>query len=264
MFGIEQRREVPSAKVRLVERDGNARDARYVIRFKNTLLKNLDSGTIERLSLRPITFELLHEIEFPGKPITHLHFVEEGMASMTATFEDGSQVEVGMFGYESVIGTSALMGTKESLNRIYTQIEGRGFTAPVEAARKEFLNGGSFQTMSLRYVQAQLMQAAQSVGCNAKHNMEQRLSRWLLLCADRAQSSMFKLSQEFLADMLGSTRPTISLAAGILKEHRLIDYARGVIRILDAKRLEQTSCECYRIIKNHFDNYAAFDTDYTA
>lgn len=233
-------------------------------KFKNTLLKTLDSRIIERLSLRPIAFELKHEIEYPGRPITHLYFVEEGMASMTTTFEDGAQVEVGMFGYESVIGVSALMGTKESLNRVYTQIEGRGFTSPIEAARREFLSGGVFQTLTLRYVQAQLLQAAQSAGCNAKHNMEQRLSKWLLLCADRANSGTFKLSQEFLADMLGSTRPTISLAAGILKDQGLIDYARGVIRILDVKRLEQTSCECYRIIKNHLDNYVAFDTDFTA
>lgn len=235
-----------------------------MIRFNNTLLKYLDSGTVERLSLRPVRFEVMHEIEFPGKPITHLYFVEEGMASMTTTFDDGSQIEVGMFGYESVIGLSALMGTKESLNRVYTQIEGRGFMSPIAAARKEFLSCGLFQTLTLRYVQAQLLQAAQSAGCNAKHNMEQRLSRWLLLCADRVQCTIFKLSQEFLADMLGSTRPTISLTAGILKEQGLIDYARGVIRILDVKRLEQTSCECYRVIKNHLDNYAEFDTDFTA
>ena len=183
---------------------------------------------------------------------------------MTATFDDGSQIEVGMFGYESVIGMSALMGTKKSLNRVYTQIEGRGFASPIVAARKEFLRCGVFQALTLRYVQAQLLQAAQSAGCNAKHNMEQRLSRWLLLCADRAHSKMFRLSQEFLADMLGSTRPTISLAAGILKEQGLIDYARGVIKILNVMRLEQTSCECYRIIKNHLDNYAEFDTDFTA
>jgi hypothetical protein len=151
-----------------------------------------------------------------------------------------------------------------SQSEIDTQIEGRGFSSPIEAARKEFLSCGAFQNLTLRYVQAQLLQAAQSAGCNAKHNMEQRLSRWLLLCADRAHSNMFKLSQEFLADMLGSTRPTISLAAGVLKEQGLIDYARGVIRILDVKRLEQTSCECYRIIKNYLDNYAAFDTGFTA
>ena len=92
----------------------------YVSGFKNTLLKHLDAEIIERLSLQPVKFELRHEIEYPGNPIEHLFFVEEGMASMTTTFSDGSQVEVGMFGYGSVIGVSALMGVKRSLNRICT------------------------------------------------------------------------------------------------------------------------------------------------
>jgi CRP-like cAMP-binding protein len=232
--------------------------------FKNSVLRNLDLAETQRLSLNPITFELLHEIEFPGNPIEHLFFVEEGMASMTTTFKDGSQVEVGMFGYESVIGVSALMGTKQSLNRVYTQIPGHGYSCPVEVAREEFNRGGAFQNLALRYVQAQLLQATQSAGCNAKHNVEQRLARWLLLCADRAHSETYDLSQDFLADMLGSSRPTLSLAAGLLKEEKLIQYSRGVIRILDAPRLEKKACECYRIIKNHLDNYTEFDSGITA
>jgi CRP-like cAMP-binding protein len=232
--------------------------------FKNTLLKNMDREIIERLSLRPVTFEVKHEIEFPGRPIEHLYFVEEGMASMTATFDDGSQVEVGMFGYASVIGVSALMGAKRSLNRIYTQIEGCGYFCTVEAGQKEFRRGGPFQALVLRYVQAQLVQAAQSTGCNAKHNMEQRLARWLLMCADRAHTETLKLSHEFLADMLGSTRPTVSITAGSLKEEGLIDYSRGIIRILDAKRLETRACECYHLIKDYLDNYAEFDTGFTS
>ncbi len=171
--------------------------------FKNTLLKALDGEIIERLRLQPVKFELKHEIEYPGNPIDHLYFIEEGMASMTTTFKDGSQVEVGMFGYESVIGVSALMGARKSLNRVYTQIAGYGYSCQVEDARREFRLGGHFQFLALRYVQAQLVQAMQSAGCNAKHNFEQRLARWLLLCADRANIDTFKISHEFLADMLG-------------------------------------------------------------
>jgi CRP-like cAMP-binding protein len=227
-------------------------------------LRNLDIEDIQRLCLHPVTFELLHEIEFPGNPIEHLFFVEEGMASMTATFGDGSQVEVGMFGHESVIGVSALMGTKRSLNRVYTQIAGHGYSCPVKTARDEFRRGGAFQNLALRYVQSQLLQATQSAGCNAKHNVEQRLARWLLLCSDRAQTDTYDLSQDFLADMLGSTRPTLCLAAGLLKEAKLIEYSRGVIRILDAPQLEKKACECYRIIKDYLDNYAEFDSGITA
>jgi CRP-like cAMP-binding protein len=232
--------------------------------YKNTILRNLGAEAIERLRLLPVTFELEHEIEFPGSPINHLFFVEVGMASMTTTFGDGSQVEVGMFGYESVIGISALMGTKLSLNRVYTQIAGHGYSCPVEVARKEFCRGGAFQKLALGYVQAQLVHATQSAGCNAKHNVEQRLARWLLLCADRAQNDTYAMSHDFLADMLGSTRSTVTLAAGLLKEEKLIEYSRGVIRIVDVMGLENRSCECYQIIKNHLDNYVEFDSGATA
>ncbi|MGA3070403.1 MAG: Crp/Fnr family transcriptional regulator [Terracidiphilus sp.] len=232
--------------------------------YKNTLLKALEGDVIERLRLQPVKFELKHEIEIPGNPIDHLYFLEEGMASMTTTFKDGSQVEVGMFGYESVIGVSALMGTKKSLNRVYTQIAGRGYSCRAEDARREFRLGGGFQFLALRYVQAQLVQAMQSAGCNAKHNFEQRLARWLLLCADRAHTDTFKISHEFLANMLGGRRPTITTTAGILKRKGLIEYTRGEIRILDVPGLTKASCECYLIIKDHLDNYAEFDTAITA
>jgi CRP-like cAMP-binding protein len=232
--------------------------------FKNSVLRTVGAEVIHRLCLKPVKFEVEHEIEFPGSPIEYLYFVEEGMASMTTTFEDGSQVEVGMFGYESVIGVSALMGTKRSLNRVFTQIAGHGYSCPVEVGRKEFRLGGVFQSLALRYVQTQLVQAAQSAGCNARHSVDQRLARWLLICADRAHSETFKMSQEFLSHMLGSARPTVSVAAGLLKEEGLIEYSREVIRILDVARLEKRSCECYRVIKNHLDNYMEFDSGITA
>lgn len=231
--------------------------------FRNSLLRALDKETLKRLHLRPVEFELKHEIEYPRRPIKYLYFLESGMASMTTTFEDGSQVEVGMFGVESVIGVSGLMGTRLALNRVYTQIAGHGYYCSIDAARKEFQAGGLFQRLCLRYVQAQLDQAAQSAGCNAKHKFELRLSRWLLLCADRAGSDTFRMSHDLLADMLGGTRATVSIAAGVLKKKTLIKYSRGVIRILDHAALERNACECYLIIKNHLKNYAEFDTPIT-
>jgi CRP-like cAMP-binding protein len=232
--------------------------------FTNSVLKALGPETIERLALRKVRFELNHEIEFPGEPIEHLFFVEEGMASMTTTFQDGSQVEVGMFGYESVIGVSALMGTKRSLNRIYTQIAGRGYTCGIEIGRKEFAKGGLFQRLTLAYVQAQLVQTAQSAGCNIKHEVEQRIARWLLLCADRAHNDTFIMPHQFLGDMLGCSRPSVSVAAKLLKDKKLISYSRGVIKILDVSKLEKTACECYQVIKDHLDNYTEFDSGIVA
>ena len=234
-----------------------------LIHYKNAVLDALSADAVRRLELHPVVFEVGHEMEYPGRHIAHMFFIEAGMASMTATFVDGSQVEVGTFGYESVIGLSAVMGTKRSLNRVYTQIEGRGYSSPMVAAQREFDRCGEFQRIALRYVQTQLVQAMQSAGCNAKHNFEQRLARWLLICADRAHSNTFRMSQQFLADMLGGTRPTISSTAVILKDSKLIEYHRGVVHILDVEGLEKTACECYHVIKDHLNNYAEFDSGTT-
>jgi CRP-like cAMP-binding protein len=228
--------------------------------FKNTLLRAFDGELIERLELTPVIFATDQEIERIGGPIRNLTFVEEGMASCTTTFADGEQVEVGMFGYESVIGISALMGTKLSLNRVYTQIAGSGYCCTLARGSEEFGRGGLFQRLTLRYVQAQLVQAMQSAGCNALHSFEQRLARWLLISADRANTDQFKMSQEYLSHMLGVTRPTVSVSAGHLKQEGLIGYTRGVITILDRAGLERRSCECYQVIRDHLDDYASFDT----
>jgi CRP-like cAMP-binding protein len=242
----------------------NAGNIMHSSTFKNRLLRNLDAGTIERLSLRPINLEVRREIEFPGRPIDYLFFIEEGVASMTITFMDGSQAEAGLFGYESVMGVSGLMGTRQSLNRVYMQIAGRGFYSPISAARREFQHCGQFHSLTLRYVQSQLTRSNQSIGCNAKHGVEERLAKWLLRCADRAGTNTFSISHEFLADMLGSTRPTVSVVAADLKSMGLIDYSRGTIHILDPKGLESKSCECYRAIKDHLDNNEEFDSDLAA
>ena len=233
------------------------------VKYANALLQSFDSELIDRLHLKSVAFKVGHEIEFPGKSIKHLFFLEEGMASMTTTFKNGREVEVGMFGYESVIGVSALMGTKQSLNRVYTQIAGWGYRCKIEVAKAEFGRCVPFQRLALRYVQAQLVQSTQSTGCNAEHTHEERLARWLLICADRVHRNQFKMSQEFLSHMLGSTRPTVTLAAGRLKKEKLITYERAEIVIVDRKGLEERACECYGIIKQHLDDYAAFDTNDT-
>jgi CRP-like cAMP-binding protein len=233
-------------------------------KYNNILLKAFDNELISRLGLNTLVFKVGQRIEMPGQLIKHLYFLESGMASMTTIFSDGHEVEVGMFGYESVIGVSALMGTKSSLNHVYTQIEGTGYRCPLEAAKKEFNNHGVFQKLALRYVQAQLVQSMQSAACAAMHNFEQRLSRWLLISADRAHVERFKMSQEFMSHMLGSTRPTVSLVAGILKKENLIDYTRGQVHIVDRKGLEKRACECYQIITSYLANYEAFDSLHVA
>lgn len=232
--------------------------------FQNSMLRAFDSDIVNRLQLQPVNFELHHEFEFPGQLIDRLYFVEVGMASQTATFLDGSQVEVGMFGCDAVIGVSALMGTRRSLNRIYTQIAGSGYSTPLASARREFELGGGFQRLCLCYVQTQLLQAMQSAACNARHELEQRLCRWLLLCADRVNATTFRMPHEFLAQMLGSTRPTVTHTAIILKDLGLIRYSRGVVHLLDIAGLRSRACECYGAVQHHLQNVDEFDSAVTA
>lgn len=232
------------------------------VQFHNTLLQHLDPATIQRLQLKPVQLELRQNLEEPGQTIRHIFFVEEGIGSMTTIFRDGFEVEVGMFGYESAVGISALMGTKHSLNRVFMQLAGHGFSCSLKAAREEFEQHGDFHDLALRYVQAQLTQATQSAACNVHHSHEQRLARWILICSDRAQQDVLKLSQEFLADMLGSARPTVTITARNLKAKGLITYNRGTIHILDRAGLKRESCECYDVIKSHLDNFTEFDTGF--
>lgn len=228
--------------------------------FKNTLLQHLEPDSLERLALQPVDLPLQHDLEKPGEPIHHLFFLEKGIGSMTTCFENGSQVETSMFGYESVIGISALMGTKHSLNRIFMQLDGRGYASPVRAAREEFKRGGRFQQLALGYVQIQLVLSTQNAACNAMHTYEQRLARWLLICYDRADQNHLEMAQEFVSQMLGSTRSTVSIAAAALKAKGLIDYRRGSIHLLDLKGLEAEACECYRVVRSHLESFAEFDT----
>jgi CRP-like cAMP-binding protein len=230
--------------------------------FRNTVLRHLTPDTIKRLQLKPITLPVRHKLEEPGKKIDHRYFIEEGIGSMTTSFEDGAQVETSMFGYESVVGVSGLMGVRKSLNNIFMQLAGHGFSSPIHAAHTEFHRNGDFQHLALRYVQVQLTLSTQNAACNTMHSYEQRLARWLLICSDRARRERIDMAQDFVAQMLGSMRSTVSIAAANFKVMGLIDYARGAIRILDARGLEAEACECYRVVRDHLEGLADFDTGF--
>ena len=156
--------------------------------FKNRILRTLDSEPSPGWTQAGHPGPPGSEIENPGEPIANLIFLEDGIGSMTTTFRDGFQVEVGMFGVESVMGGSALIGTRRSLNKVYMQLDGYGFSTPCPWP-SEFSRFGRFHDLVLRYIQALFIQACQSAGCNSHHNVVQRLSRWLLLCADRCEST---------------------------------------------------------------------------
>ena len=230
--------------------------------FKNAFLQHLDQETIRRLQLRSLELPLFQEMAGPGKTIETVFFVEEGIASMTTAFENGAEVETSMFGYESAVGLSALMGVKRSLNRTFMQLAGHGYASSIQNARAEFARNDRFHNLALRYVQTQLTLSTQNAACNAMHSYEQRLARWLLICCDRAKTNHLAMAQDFVSQMLGSTRSTVSIAAAHLKAKGLIDYRRGSIQILDVKGLEGEACECYRVVREHLENVADFDIGY--
>jgi hypothetical protein len=136
------------------------------------------------------------------------------------------------------------------------QVEGWGYQSKIARAAKEFSLHGEFHQLVLRYTQAQFIQSTQTAGCNAHHPLEQRLARWLLLCHDRIGNGHIAISQEFIAQMLGARRTTISLIAGRFKKAGLINYMRGKITIEDRAALEQISCECYATVREHLLHYA--------
>jgi CRP-like cAMP-binding protein len=232
--------------------------------FKNLLLQRLDPEIIERLELKRVELPVNREIEFPGKRIAHLFFIEEGIASMTATFQDGFQVEIALAGTESVLGTSSMMGTRRSLNRVYMQIGGWGYSSLTAVATTEFKRGERFHDLTLRYIQAQFIQSAQTAGCNAHHTLEQRMARWLLLCSDRMGDQVLPLSHQYMADMLGVVRPKVTVVAGRLQQQKLIQYSRGKIKLLDLAGLENLSCECYAVVRDHLRSLADNDAGYAA
>ncbi|MGI4981445.1 MAG: Crp/Fnr family transcriptional regulator [Janthinobacterium lividum] len=254
-FGLDG--QSPAAK-----RNGASLFPAKQLEYRNTILRNLSTDSVDRLKLRFVELPLRRPLENSESGIQHIFFIESGVGSMTSTFSDGSEVEVGLFGYESAIGISAFMGVRRSLNRIYMQIEGTGYASKLADAEAEFCLGGTFQQLALRYVQMQLTQATQSAACNAKHDTSQRLARWLLLCSDRAGSTELALSQDFMAIMLGVQRTSVAIGMGRLKRRGVVDYTRGHIRLIHVPALEVEACECYHLLKNHLNNYLQFDTGF--
>jgi hypothetical protein len=207
--------------------------------FKNTLLGALDSEITDRLQLRSLELPVGQEIENPGQPIDNLIFIEAGIGSMTTTFEDNFQVEVGLFGHEAVMGGSALIGTKLSLNKVYMQMGGHGFSCPTELAGAEFSRFGRFHDIVLRYQQALLIQVCQSVGCIAHHVIAQRLSRWLLLCADRSESSILQLTHEYLGICWARIVPRLARRPRDCKVNNLSSIPEAKLRSLTARALRR-------------------------
>lgn len=221
-------------------------------RYKNRILAALPKNELQRLShhLSPVTLE-------QGKSLldgdaTHAYFMEQGMASVVITLASGDTVEVGVIGIDGIVGIPILLGTSSTPGRTFVQIAGAGFRIEASVLKEEFERPGVLRQHLQRYIQGYLAQAAQTAACNRLHGIEERLARWLLTCHDRINSDVLRLTHDFLAQMLGAPRTTVTLAAGLLQRADLISYSRGVVKIKDRKTLEQNACECYQIVRDEF------------
>jgi CRP-like cAMP-binding protein len=216
---------------------------------QNLLLAALPKADRERivstLDIVPLKLkDLLHKA---GEPIQHVYFPGGGFCSMVTVLEDGGMVEVATVGREGMLGVTALLDggspTAASLVQGETDI---CYRMTADAYRREMDRRGAFYELLSHYAQALVGFIMQSTACNAVHSVEQRLARWLLMAQDRMGTDEFPLTQEFVAMMLGATRPTVTVVAGTLQRAGLITYHRGRVTILDREKLESASCECYR------------------
>lgn len=223
--------------------------------YKNLILSCLSRAEIARLqpNLEPILLPQNKDLGLPGERVLYGYFLEQGMASIVITMRNGVSVEVGIVGREGLVGLPILFGTGHITTHTFMQIGGSGFRIKAQALKAEFDRPGTFRTLCGRYFQGHLVQVSNSAACNRVHNIEERLARWLLLCHDRTALSRLPLTHEFLSQMLGTGRATVSLAAEILQRSKLIVYSRGKVDILDRKGLEGAACECYHTIRAEDD-----------
>jgi len=188
----------------------------------------------------------LHEA---NQRLEDAYFLNTGMVSLVFTTRGGESVEVGVVGNEGFTPVPVAAGFRRSPHRAVMQIGGEGFKVSVDALEAVLPSTPGLQILLHRYAAVHGLQVAQTAGCNRLHDLEQRLSRWLLLTQDRVGSGLLRITHDFLATMLGTDRPSVSLAAGELQRKRIIEYAHGSVRILNRKKLETSACECYSVIK---------------
>jgi CRP-like cAMP-binding protein len=222
----------------------------------NRLLAALPAQEYLRLSthLRTVALAPKQTLQKADEDIDTIYFPGGGMCSVVSVMEDGRMVEVATVGNEGMVGITAFLGGARPFGGAMVQVpEVTAQIMSVAAFRREVDRRGPFRDVIARYGQAFLAMVMQTSACNSLHPVEQRCARWLLMTHDRIGQNEFALTQEFLAVMLGVRRPTVTIVAGTLQKAGLIDYGHRRIVILNRRALEAASCECYRIVKRHFD-----------
>jgi CRP-like cAMP-binding protein len=191
---------------------------------------------------------VLHEA---GGRVDFAYFPNKGLISLVVVMKDGKTAEAGVVGNEGFTGTPAVVGLSRGPLRAVVQVSGDGFQVKVGALQNTLESAPHLQMMLNRYAAIRGMQVAQTAACNRLHDIKQRLARWLLMTQDRVDSGALAITHDFLATMLGTDRPSVSLAAGLLQKEKLIEYTRGAVKIVNRKKLEDSACECYAMIRQY-------------
>jgi CRP-like cAMP-binding protein len=205
--------------------------------------------------------QLLPELEFMRLKLHYImheatevirsaYFINDGMASVLAVQPDGRTVEVGLIGKEGFVGLPIIFGFKTSPLKVITQADGTAYRVDAATLRKLLPTCPQLEKHLQRYSMILAMQSTQIAACNRLHDVEERLARWLMMSNDRIDSDSMPLTQEFLGQMLGARRASVSVAAATLQNAGLISYTRGNVTILDKQRLRESACDCYEVIQS--------------
>jgi CRP-like cAMP-binding protein len=223
----------------------------------NRLLAALPRKEYQRLlpELEQVTLPFAEVVYEPGERIRHVYFPDVSVVSLLAEVADRSTLEIGLIGNEGMAGISVFMGVDMSPHRAIVQGAGTAGRMRVAVLRKEAGRKGSLHRLLQLYAHSLLTQVSQSAACNRFHVVDARLARWLLMTGDRLGRNEFRLTQDFISNMLGVRREGVNKAAGALQKDELINYSRGQIRILNRAGLEAVSCACYAIMKGECDGY---------
>jgi CRP-like cAMP-binding protein len=224
----------------------------------NRILSALSDDEYRRITEKAqvLDIKLGGSLYEPDRPIPAFYFINSGICSVVTTMNDGTSVEVMIVGREGAIGLPALESASATTStHAFMQIEGSAMKISAALAREEFRRSGKFQLLLLRQLQLTVAQITQTAACNRLHNLEERFSRWLLMVHDRINVDTFNLTHDFLAQMLGTRRSSVTLAAGMLHRAGLIEYRRGQMKILNRKGLEAAACECYPVVRASFNRF---------
>lgn len=223
--------------------------------LENCILASLPAEEFGQLApkLEPIAFGLGAVVYEAGQHLDYLYFPTSCVVSLLNTMRDGSVAEMGLTGNDGAVGIALFLGGETMPSRAVVQVGGGAFRIKAKTLLDEFARGGPLQHLLLRYTEALMIQISQTAVCNRLHAVEKRLCRWLLLSHDRVKSNEIQMTQEFIANMLGGRRESVTIAAGHLQNAGLIRYSRGHIVIVNRQGLEAVVCECYRVVEDATD-----------